>query len=113
MGLMITEGGGSFKDASPGTHPARCVRLIDIGTQHGEYQGKATARKQIIVSWELPNELMDDGRPFIAGKRFSVADITAGVAAWLGEVFGMDIPPSLPNVQRWIERVRSRPSWNP
>jgi glutathione S-transferase len=56
---------------------------------------------------------MDDGRPFIAGKRFSVADITAGFAAWLGEVFGMDIPPSLPNVQRWIERVRSRPSWNP
>ncbi|HET9535871.1 MAG TPA: glutathione S-transferase family protein [Mesorhizobium sp.] len=70
-------------------------------------------RQAVPGKWAWLDREMDDGRPFIAGKRFSVADITAGVAAWLGEVFGMDIPPSLPNVQRWIERVRSRPSWNP
>jgi hypothetical protein len=89
---MVTEGGGNFKDASPGTHPARCVRIIDIGTQHGEYQGKPTARKQIIVSWELPNELMDDGRPFMLSKFYTAslgekANLRKDLEAWRGRAF--------------------------
>jgi hypothetical protein len=37
-------GGGDFEQAPAGTHMARCVRIIDIGTQFGEYQGKPNAR---------------------------------------------------------------------
>jgi hypothetical protein len=92
MGLTVSENGGTFKDVEPGTHPARCVRIIDIGTQHGEYQGKATVRKQLVISWELPNELMDDGRPFMVSKFYTAslsekANLRKDLEAWRGRAF--------------------------
>jgi glutathione S-transferase len=72
----------------------------------------ATQREAVPGKWTWLDREMNDGRTFIAGEIFSVADITAGVASWLGEFFGMEIPASLSNVQRWKERVGSRPSWN-
>ncbi|CCE96375.1 gstA [Sinorhizobium fredii HH103] len=71
-----------------------------------------TERQAVPKKWAWLDRELADGRPFLAGDNFSVADITAGVCGWLGEVFGMEIPASLENVQRWNERVRSRPSWN-
>ena len=73
----------------------------------GEAQKRNVPRK-----WEWLDREMADGRTFIAGEEFSIADITAGVAAWLGEFFEIERPASLTNVNRWLERVRSRPSWN-
>lgn len=64
-------GGGDFEQPPIGTHVARCVKMIDIGTQKGEYQGKATFKRQVIIGWELPNELMTTGD--YAGKPFSVS----------------------------------------
>ncbi|TIP78154.1 MAG: glutathione S-transferase, partial [Mesorhizobium sp.] len=46
------------------------------------------------------------------GDQYSVADITAAVAAWLGAFFGADIPDALVNVHHWLDRVQKRPSWN-
>ena len=62
--------------------------------------------------WAWLDREMADGRPFIAGDDFSMADIIGGVSSWLCEVFGMEIPASLTNIRRWDERVRARPSWN-
>jgi hypothetical protein len=60
MGRYANDSGGSgFPQAPVGTHVARCIKIIDIGTQEGEYQGKKTKRNQIIVSWELPTELVE------------------------------------------------------
>ena len=42
--------GGDFQMPEPGTYLARCFRIVDIGTQYGEYQGKPTARRQIVAS---------------------------------------------------------------
>lgn len=64
-------GGGDFEQPPVGTHVARCIKIIDIGTQRGEYQGKATLRRQCIIGWELPNELMSEGDH--AGKPFTVS----------------------------------------
>lgn len=84
-----------FKDRLP-QHPA-----------FGEAQKRNVPRK-----WEWLDQEMADGRPFVAGDFFSVADITAGVTAWLAETFGIEIPAELPHVRPWLERVRARPSWN-
>jgi glutathione S-transferase len=73
----------------------------------GEAQKLNAPRK-----WEWLDREMSDGRPFIAGDDFSIADITGAVSAWLCEVFNIERPASLPNLNRWLERVRSRPSWN-
>ena len=71
-----------------------------------------TERKAVPRKWEWLDGEIADGRPFLAGENFSVADITGAVAAWLGDFFGMPVPDSLGHVNRWRERVTSRPSWN-
>jgi glutathione S-transferase len=71
-----------------------------------------TQRELLPHKWEWLDREMADGRPFIAGDNFSVADITGMTVSWLGEVFGMPIPEGLPNVGRWNKSVRARPSWN-
>jgi len=65
MGRYASDNGGDFTPAPAGTHRAVCVELIDLGTQHGEYQGKPVARNQIIIRWELSDELMEDGQPYL------------------------------------------------
>lgn len=72
----------------------------------------ASERKAAPAKWAWLDREIADGRPFLAGENFSVADITAAVAAWLGDFFGMAIPEELVNVQRWRQRVTGRPSWN-
>lgn len=63
---------GEFQQAPEGTYPATCIRIVDLGTQSGEYQGQAYERRQIVVTWEL-SELMEDGRPFICSKFYTAS----------------------------------------
>ncbi len=65
-------GGGTFEQAPVGAHVARCVKLIDIGTHHGEYEGMPNVRHQIIIGWELPSELIQSGE--YAGQPFAVSE---------------------------------------
>jgi len=71
-----------------------------------------TQREAMPKKWEWLERELGDGRTFLAGDHFSVADITGAVAAWLGDFFGLQIPDHLENVRRWNERVRARPSWS-
>jgi glutathione S-transferase len=78
-----------------------------------QFPAFAEAQRQAVPQkWAWLDREMRDGRQFIAGDDFSFADIVGMVSSWLGEVFGMEIPTLLPHVQRWNERMRSRPSWN-
>ena len=89
-------GGGDFEQAPIGTHIARCIKIIDIGTQRGEYQGKVNIQRKCIVGWELPNELMQEGE--FAGKPFTVsrfytaslgekANLRKDLENWRGKAF--------------------------
>jgi hypothetical protein len=75
MGRHATDtGGGDFKQAPAGSHIARCIKLVDIGTHHGEYQGTPTVRNQFICQWELPNETMEidgESKPLIVSKFYT------------------------------------------
>lgn len=92
-------GGGDFEQAPAGTHVARCVRLIDIGTQFGEYQGKPNAMRKVVVTWELPNELMTEGefagKPFLVNKWYTAslgekANLRKDLVNWRGREFTPD-----------------------
>jgi glutathione S-transferase len=73
----------------------------------------AEAQKQMIPGkWAWLDREMSDGRPYLAGDEFSMADISGMVTLWLSEVFSFEVPANLANVQRWNERLRQRPSWN-
>lgn len=85
-------GGGDFKQAPTGNHVARCIRLIDLGTQHGEYQGQPNVRNQVLITWELCNEPMEDGKPFIVSHFYTnslneKATMRAHLEAWRGKQF--------------------------
>jgi glutathione S-transferase len=56
----------------------------------------------------LDRELKD--RPFVAGRDYSVADITALVAVDFMRVSKMTVPDTLGNVRRWHAAVSARPS---
>jgi glutathione S-transferase len=49
-------------------------------------------------------------RPYIAGERFTVADITALVAVDFMKVSKLAMPDELTEVRRWRETVSARPS---
>ncbi len=97
MGRYASEGSGGsdFKQAPVGTHIGRCIKIIDIGTHHGEYQGEPTVRSQVIVQFELPNEteeIMGEQKPLIVSKFYTnslseKANLRKDLQAWRGKAF--------------------------
>ena len=94
--LWKDSGGGDYEQPPVGTHPARCIKLIDIGTQKGEYQGKANFKRQVIIGWELPTELMTEGdhkgKPFTVAKFYTAslgekANLRKDLQNWRGREF--------------------------
>ena len=59
------------------------------------------------LEW-LDQEL--SGHPFVAGPRYSIADITALVSIDFGRVVGIRIAPEQKHLARWHEAVSARPS---
>jgi len=49
-------------------------------------------------------------RPFVAGERYTIADITALCAIDFGRVSSIRVTPEQPNLARWHAAVSSRPS---
>jgi glutathione S-transferase len=66
---------------------------------------RRTARERL--AW-LDGELA--GRPFVAGDRYTIADITALVAVDFGRTVDVRIDPEQKNLARWHETVSARPS---
>lgn len=95
MGRYASDSGGSFTPAPTGTHVARCVKLIDLGTQHGEYMGEPTRRNQVLVVWELPEETIEiDGeqKPITTSRFYTnslgdKANLRNDLESWRGRGF--------------------------
>jgi hypothetical protein len=93
MSLIIAEnGGGDFELCPAGTFTARCYRVVDLGTQKIEFNGEVKWQPKILIQWELPTELMEDGRPFSVSKRFTAslhekANLRQVLEAWHGKPF--------------------------
>lgn len=62
--MIIRDTGNDFKSVDAGTHVARCISIIGIGTHEREWQGTKRLSSELVITWELPFEKMDDGRPF-------------------------------------------------
>jgi glutathione S-transferase len=77
---------------------------IEQVPEYGE-ASRRTAEKRL--AW-LDGELAD--RDYIAGDRFTIADITALAGIDFGRVSGIRVQPDQKNLARWYEAVGSRPS---
>ncbi len=94
--ILTDKGGGDWEQPPTGLHVARSIGLIDIGTQKGEYQGQPTIKRQFILKWELPNELMTRGEqagmPFVVSKFYTASlseksTLRKDLEAWRGKEF--------------------------
>jgi hypothetical protein len=95
--MILTEGGGKdFPKIPLGTHVARCIRVIDIGTQEGQWKGETTRAPKVVIGWELPLELIPDGeyqgQPFFISEFYTAslnekAKLRGHLANWRGRDF--------------------------
>ncbi|MFZ5913471.1 MAG: glutathione S-transferase family protein [Pseudomonadota bacterium] len=91
-GFRYAEGLGLFKDRIP-TIPEAAPGLKKVA-QHN-------------LAW-LDKQL--EGKQFIAGGRFTLADILLYAFLDFASGVGQPIPADLKNVNAWFERVKARPS---
>jgi len=80
-----------FQKCPEGTHLATCYEVIDRGTQETRW-GK---KRQVWIGWETPNELMDDGRPFVIGDKYTFnshekSTLRNHLELWRGKRFSDD-----------------------
>jgi hypothetical protein len=93
MGLLAKDsGGGSFELTPAGNHIGVCYMVCDLGDQDIEWQGTAKVQRKVRISWELPGELMQDGRPFSVSKKYTLslsdkANLRKDLESWRGRAF--------------------------
>lgn len=89
-----------FRLAEPGMQTGICTVIADIGTQTTTWLGQEKKKRQIIFSWELPDEKpLDDGRPLTITNTYTnifgdksklVLDIQAWTGAPIADDFRID-----------------------
>jgi len=85
---IVVSGGKSFDPPPEGAFAAVCVDVRDLGTVKSELWGD---KQMVLITWELA-EKMDDGRPFIATKRYNKslhekASLYKHLVSWRGKPF--------------------------
>lgn len=85
-----------FELTPAGSHIAVCYRVIDLGTQQIEYKGQKKSQRKIMISWELCDEFMTQGKneglPFSIHKRYTLsssekASLRIDLESWRGRAF--------------------------
>lgn len=95
MGLIAKQSGGARVLCPSGTYPARCVSVIDMGTQYNESFSKW--QHEVRLTWELPTERHvfneDKGEePFLLSRKFTLSlhpksTLSGFLVAWRGKAF--------------------------
>ena len=95
MTSIIASGGGSsgFQEVKAGTYSARCIKVIDLGTQQSNFNGEISWRRQVLVIWELPSELKEDTtEPLTISKFYTLSlheksNLGIDLTSWRGRAF--------------------------
>ena len=94
--MIVSEatGGSTFTPCPAGSYLARCVRLVDLGTQQTEYQGESKTAHKVLLAFEVLDDeaRRDDGEPFVLSKRYTLslhekAALRKELASWRGRDF--------------------------
>lgn len=76
MGLVVKSQGGNFEPIEGGTYQAVCYSLIDLGTQHSEFNGKARKLRKVLLGWEIPELRIDVEKE---GKKVSMPRVISKI----------------------------------
>jgi hypothetical protein len=71
-----------------GVHKARCIKVIDLGTQKQDFKGDVSWKRQALVIWELPEQLSND-LPMTISKFYSLtlhekSNLGQDLVSWRG-----------------------------
>jgi glutathione S-transferase len=80
--------------------------IVSLGTQFRDYGEAQRTRALKALAW-LDRELHAE---FIAGERFSMADIAALTSIDFAKFIGIDVPEERERLRAWHARVSARPS---
>ena len=72
--------------------------------------GEANKAKALAFLAVLDRELA--GRRYVAGDRFTIADITTGVTVDFMRAPKIEMPADMKNIHRWHAEVTARPSFS-
>src|SRR5262249_53682681 len=92
MGRYAKQPETTFEHAPAGTHLGICTSVIDLGTQHDEYQGKPITRNRVLIQWEIQDAVRENGEPFVIGKFYTnslseKANLRRDLESWRGKAF--------------------------
>ena len=95
MTSIIANGGNdtpSYPTVSVGVHKARCVRVIDLGTQQNDYQWQISWKRHVMLIWEVPSETDNKGEPLTISKFYTLslnekANLANDLVSWRGRPF--------------------------
>lgn len=94
--MIVSEntGGAAFTPCPAGSYLARCVRLIDMGTQQTEFQGETKSARKVLLAFEVLDDeaRRDDGEPHVLNKRYTLSlheksALRKDLASWRGRDF--------------------------
>lgn len=85
-------------------HPLT-ARLLKQNVEFGESNREVVERAQLWLDRELA-----DGRPYLTGDTYTMADITGQTTLDFADFTGLRTPPEATHVLAWRERMAARPS---
>ena len=96
--MKVKKTGGDFIPVPAGLHRAVCISYVDLGNQRSEYQGVWSWKPQVLVSWELSDEMIEiDGvdKPQVVSKFYTAslhekANLRIDLVSWRGREFTPD-----------------------
>lgn len=75
-------------------------------------QGLAACGEEQANRWlKVLDAQMLGGRPYVCGHQVTLADYPGAAFVTLGEAVAFDLS-AYPNILAWIDRMKSRPSWD-
>jgi hypothetical protein len=95
MPIFAKSSVGNFETCDVGVHQAVCVFVEDIGTHEGSYNGKPIQRHQIVICWEIAQNMTQGeyaGNPFMISKFYTLslsekANLRKDLQSWRGKDF--------------------------
>lgn len=92
MSLNISATPKTFELPAAGNHVARCYQVIDLGLQQTQHNGEQRTSPKVRIVWELPELLMEDGRPFTIAATYTLSlhemsNLRRDLDSWRGRPF--------------------------
>ena len=97
--MILEDTGPVFKPIPAGMHLARCFRIIDMGTQETNYEGKTDYKRKLKFVWEVHGEdeygtplKTDKDEPFVITKDYTntwgeKGTLRKDLQSWRGKEF--------------------------